>query len=349
MKPFWHYIPAFLLLPSSISAITLDCSHIRVDEQSFNLKKLGGPKTVHRIRWEKPSIENTTFTVDICAPLKKPKGAEKDTECDPGTRVCAKEWDYPAGAKEGFVKRVISIAGEYSWSSGKGMDPKFTRLKNSAGNNEGKEGVTVELHGGRYPDHKSGTPQKAIIEFLCDRDVTGNEGFEDEKARGVDVSQYGRMKSREDGSDESNMLEAADDDDEPELPDPDEYKNLKFLSYKMEGDNEVLRLRWKTKFACEGAASNPPKGGDSDDDKPKKDSSAGWGFFTWFIIILFLLAASYIIFGSWLNYNRYGARGWDLIPHGDTIRDIPYIVKDFGGNLADKLKGGGERGGYSAV
>lgn len=65
---------------------------------------------------------------------------------------------------------------------------------------------------------------------------------------------------------------------------------------------------------------------------------------------VFLLAATYIIFGSWLNYNRYGARGWDLIPHGDTIRDLPYIVKDFGSSMAGRVQVGGEsRGGYSAV
>lgn len=64
---------------------------------------------------------------------------------------------------------------------------------------------------------------------------------------------------------------------------------------------------------------------------------------------VFLLAATYIIFGSWLNYNRYGARGWDLIPHGDTIRDLPYIVKDFAGNVVGRVKGGDSRGGYSAV
>jgi hypothetical protein len=64
---------------------------------------------------------------------------------------------------------------------------------------------------------------------------------------------------------------------------------------------------------------------------------------------LFLAVASYLIFGSWLNYNRYGARGWDLLPHGDAIRDIPYIMKDFGRRVVTTVQGGGSRGGYSAV
>ena len=64
---------------------------------------------------------------------------------------------------------------------------------------------------------------------------------------------------------------------------------------------------------------------------------------------LFLTIAAYLIFGSWLNYNRYGARGWDLLPHGDTIRDIPYIMSDWGRRVMNTVQGGGSRGGYSAV
>lgn len=62
-----------------------------------------------------------------------------------------------------------------------------------------------------------------------------------------------------------------------------------------------------------------------------------------------MVIAAYLIFGSWLNYNRYGARGWDLLPHSDTIRDIPYILKDFARRIRDSLQSGGSRGGYSAV
>jgi hypothetical protein len=64
---------------------------------------------------------------------------------------------------------------------------------------------------------------------------------------------------------------------------------------------------------------------------------------------LFLAIATYLIFGSWLNYNRYGARGWDLVPHGDALRDIPYIAKDFARKVAGTVQGGGSRGGYAAV
>ena len=64
---------------------------------------------------------------------------------------------------------------------------------------------------------------------------------------------------------------------------------------------------------------------------------------------VFLLIAAYLIFGSWLNYNRYGARGWDLLPHGDTIRDVPYLFKDWTRRVLNTVQGTGNRGGYSAV
>lgn len=63
----------------------------------------------------------------------------------------------------------------------------------------------------------------------------------------------------------------------------------------------------------------------------------------------FLCTAAYLIFGSWLNYNRYGARGWDLLPHADTIRDVPYIFQDWLRRVVNTLQGPGTRGGYSAV
>lgn len=30
--------------------------------------------------------------------------------------------------------------------------------------------------------------------------------------------------------------------------------------------------------------------------------------------------AAYLIFGSWLNWQRHSARGWDLVPHSETLR-----------------------------
>ena len=63
----------------------------------------------------------------------------------------------------------------------------------------------------------------------------------------------------------------------------------------------------------------------------------------------FLLIAGYLIFSSWINFTRYGARGWDLLPHSDTIRDIPYLLKDWIRRVLNTVQGTGSRGGYSAV
>lgn len=325
--PWLSHVHALLLLPAAISAVTLDCKHIRADDQSFNFQELGGPKEVNWQQHTPPTITNTTFTIDICSPLKRTKEKQRE-QCPTGTRVCGVKRIYDDDTY--ITQEVIPIAGEYALTDARHLSPKFTRLKDSESNSDaGLEGVRGELHGGRWNKQD----QKAIIEFLCDRDWEGTEGFDDGK-KTMDVTSYGSMdqkRAAEDGDDDG--------DDTSPLPDLDKGKALQFESYKSEKDTGVLRLTWKTRYACEGEASKVPS-----------NKSGGGGFFKWLVIVVFLGVAAYIIFGSWLNYNRYGARGWDLIPHGDTIRDIPYIVKDMGSSVMDKLKGGqSSRGGYSAV
>lgn len=327
------------MLPTSVLGAALDCAHIRIDQQSFHFKKLGGPKTVHWSRHSPPSVDNTTFTLDICDPLPLDNKVKKEERCDAGTRICGYERAYKDGIDMGLT-HVIPIAGEYTLSNGRHLDPKFTRLNGSDSNADSQlEGIRIELHGGRYADQL----QKAIIEMICDPELEGTEGFTDEAVE---------LGSREEVSNLDEKNEEGDGDDEKEkLPDLDKGKALQFVSYLTERDDKVLRLKWKTKYACESQAGGPE---DSEPGSGKGDgegrSSSGWGFFTWFLIVVFLLVAAYIVFGSWLNYNRYGARGWDLIPHGDTIRDLPYIIKDLFASLTGKLGGGsGSRGGYSAV
>lgn len=331
-------LTTLLLLPAAILA-SFDCNHIRVDKQSFNLEKLGGPKDVHFLHRTSPTVSNTTFTIDICKALKYPADVPKGEKCPGGTRVCGIERDYNGHSKEGFFRQAIPIAGEYHLSEGRKLNPQFTRIKGGKSNSDSKkEGLIAELHGGMHDK----TPQKAIIEFQCDPEMEGTEGFEEDKTRSLSATSfdsYGSMGKRNAADDDDD--DGGEEDDSP-LPDLDEGKALQYVSYELEKENtKVLRLNWKTKYACEGA-----KAPDSGSGK----KTAGWGFFTWFLIIVFLLVAAYIIFGSWLNYNRYGARGWDLLPHGDAIRDLPYLVKDWSGSVVDKLKGGSNsRGGYSAV
>jgi len=151
--------------------------------------------------------------------------------------------------------------------------------------------------------------QKVTIDFICDKERTGLEP-EDGKSK------------REEKKEPSKA-------------------SLQFNSYDEGTEVSTLKLTWLTKAACE--SKDAPGGGEGSDD------SASWGFFTWFIIIAFLGTAAYLIFGSWLNYNRYGARGWDLLPHSDTIKDIPYLLRDWTRRVISTVQGGGMRGGYSAV
>ncbi|KAK5275079.1 type II membrane protein, partial [Exophiala xenobiotica] len=184
-------------------------------------------------------------------------------------------------------------------STGKSLDPKVTRLKAQDVN---ADGLQIEFNGGYYNKRK----QRAVIQLQCDKERTGNEE---------------RRKGKRDGKEKE---------EDPEDPEEPTTSSLAFVSYgPVEGKEQmdVVRFNWRTKYACEDYA---------DSDEAKK---TGWGLFTWFILITFLGIAAYLIFGSWLNYNRYGARGWDLLPHGDTIRDIPYLFKDFSRKVVDTVSG----------
>lgn len=124
------------------------------------------------------------------------------------------------------------------------------------------EGVDIELHGGRFDGRK----QKAVVSFICDKDVSGNEGNESDDKR--------RKRDKDDEKD-------GDDKDNGDRYVQDPKNSLQFVSYQFEEDGknsmDVLRLKWKTKYACEEVS-------DDDDDK-SGTKKASWGFFTWFILM----------------------------------------------------------------
>lgn len=263
------YFAVLLALPAAITASTLDCEKIRVDKQDFNLSPLGGPKTVHLQEYDPPSIANTTFTIDICNRLKRDPEIPNDKQCPMGTQVCGVEEVYHRDGSHDTFK-VQPIAGEFTASHGRALDPRWTRLKGSASNEDAeREGLRLELNGGKYPENKEGKPHKAIVEFLCDAELTGNEGFEDAKEQ--------RLVRRAEGESEKDGDGEGEPDDEVTLPDLDKDKSIEFVSFKTEGEDQtkVLRLRWKTKYACENAEKPPP---------PEKKGHS-WGFFTWFLIM----------------------------------------------------------------
>lgn len=355
-----------LLSGPAAASTSYDCSHIRVEGQSFDLSSLSGEYSVSHLEPHPPTTHNTTYTLNVCGPLKRKKGVPRNEQCHQSARVCAIERTIGHHKVDGEKKQetvvevtgVIDIAGEFV-HDGLELDPAFTRLKTSSSNADSeKEGLRVELHGGRYPfEKRHGRKQRAIIEFVCDQERTGLEGLvedgETKQAGGSSALARGAPdeatadEDKDDDGEEGDGSRSPDDDDDKGKD--DDRRSLRYISYGATSDDiaeDTLRLEWRTKYACEGMRDG------GKEDQPRKSGSGHWGFFTWFIIVVFLATASYLIFGSWLNYNRYGARGWDLLPHGDTIRDIPYLLRDFVRRVVNTVqgtRGGGSRGGYSAV
>lgn len=184
------------------------------------------------------------------------------------------------------VLDLISIAGELKDHGGGHLDPKLTRLKTSESTADSqKEGVRISLFGGRHQLGSGGREQRAIIEMVCDRSLKGTEGEwspQDDKYERVppETEEAG-------GEDAAGRLRRA---DEGEV-DRTEHQLLKgdangtalvFDSYGPMADNgdvDVLRLTWRTEYACEGNSDAGSGGGGSEH----------WGFFTW---VFFLWVSS---------------------------------------------------------
>ena len=60
------------------AAVTLDCDHLQADGQTWDLHTLGGPHSVYNAVSNNLTIHNTTYTLDVCKPLK-------DSQCHTGT------------------------------------------------------------------------------------------------------------------------------------------------------------------------------------------------------------------------------------------------------------------------
>ncbi|CAK7568714.1 MAG: type II membrane protein [Sporothrix epigloea] len=322
----------------------LACDRIVADKQIFDFSPLKGPHSVVTTQHTPPTDSNITYTLDLCGPLKRKCGVPKGEECPNGSWACAiKRWrknDNTTG-----IDRVIPLAGNLEDQGGGSLDHKATRLKTADSHADAqKEGVRLVLQGGRYPldgPVKERQSQRVIVELLCDKSREGTEGEwlvgDYEKPQDSDGSSSSDTPAE-------NINETMVDDGfsrrelgENQLIREGEDPALVFNGYEIhdaDGAFGTLRLTWYTKYACESMADS---------------RTVHWGFFTWFVILVFLSTAAYLIFGSWLNYNRYGARGWDLLPHGDTMRDVPYLLKDWVRRLINTLQGSGSRGGYSAM
>ncbi|KAL6411177.1 hypothetical protein AUP68_04875 [Ilyonectria robusta] len=314
-----------LLVAPVLGGMTLTCENIRVDGHSFDLSKLRGPHSVVTTLYQPspPRHYNTTYTLDVCGPLKKSGKVSKDEQCPTGTRVCAIKRLLKENTDT--IEDINAIAGNLENAGGSQFDYTVTRLKTSDSTSDSqKEGLRLVLKGGKH--HPIGQPstsvreQRAIVEFICDRNKTGTEGEWDAEDK-YDAKKF-RLRDEEkkedgdkkdddkgkegDGKDGDDKKEG-DTDDEKEHQLKNKDASLIWESFTAEKDADVLRLTWYTQYACESRDDNG-----SGDDGGEKGS---WGFFTWFIIICArkLIGPLDVIGVMQAALNHHG--GWSLSIH----------------------------------
>jgi hypothetical protein len=151
------------------------------------------------------------------------------------TAVCGIKTIWDEGKNEtAEMAHWVAIAGDFGMSSGRPLDVTTTRLKTSSSNADtAREGVRLELLEGRDP-------------------------FKREPG----VTQRKQKAIVEMVCDRGEATEGAD-------------SGLKYIRYEPEDVRseswDVLRLEWRTKYACEDAAGTAAR--------------KSWGFFTWVILM----------------------------------------------------------------
>ncbi|KAG0144736.1 hypothetical protein CROQUDRAFT_659542 [Cronartium quercuum f. sp. fusiforme G11] len=98
----------------------------------------------------------------------------------------------------------------------------------------------------------------------------------------------------------------------------------------------LLTIEWPTPLACASKADSSPV-----------NPSTGSGWFGSFITFVTVAFIGYFLVGIWINYNKYGGSGWDLVPHQDFWRDLPRMILDL--FCAKTGRGQASRAGYSAL
>jgi hypothetical protein len=228
-------LAALLFLgPLSVSgASPLRCGELEVEGHKFDFSALKGPHTVTTSEFHPPTYSNTTYTLDLCAYLKRKDDVKKGDACPSSTRgesfppgadpslrtdvtlshmafctdlnvpflrrtVCAIKHlvDPRKDPKDGdSVEAVIPIAGDLADHGGKAFDFNATRLKSSDSAAESKrEGVRIVLKGGVY----EGREQKAVVDMVCDKERTGTEGEWDSEDKYDPEGEKEKEKERRD-------------------------------------------------------------------------------------------------------------------------------------------------------
>ncbi|KAI4248881.1 MAG: hypothetical protein L6R40_000893 [Gallowayella cf. fulva] len=210
--------------------MSLDCSNIRDDKQSFDISALGNPISVMTSEDHSPSptMTNTTFTIDICKPLKKAKGIPKEEDCPNGSRVCGIQRVVDTFENTTAFLAAIPIAGQYTLHGGTELDPEITRLKtSSSASDREKEGFRLELHGPKYPA-KNGKKHKAVIEFLC------VDKAEEKKTEARDLVPRKAEDADDDGEEDHSAT--------GEIADDGHGGTVKYIDFTMVGESKLRPL-----------------------------------------------------------------------------------------------------------
>jgi autophagy-related protein 27 len=179
-----------------------------------------------------------------------------------------------------MVTKVVAIAGGLENVGGTTFEYEATRLKTSDSNADAKkEGLRLVLKGGKHPlsgPVKQRRPQKAVIEFLCDKEKTGleNEWRSEDRYDGDEGKKDGKAKRDDKKEEEDDGTESR---IEHQLKKDGAALIWEGYSVNEAKDADILRLTWHTKHACESRQ-------DSGDDG-ESDGSSHWGFFTWMFIM----------------------------------------------------------------
>lgn len=240
----------------------------------FDFSDLGGPHTVH---WTEEDVDHDyeykyNFTLDLCKPLK--------SDCHNGARVCGMRENIDLSQDGNSTITPIDIAGTYTSYNGRVIDAKYELLRNSKSNSDsGREGLRTILHGGRLPfdDKKNGLDQRAIIEFVCDKERTGLEGDEGDGGKSGNDKDGDKKDEKKDDDKKEEDKKANRRDEGSKDQCEDSNASLRFCGYKVEelekgNKARTLRLEWRTKRACADMPSEKP-------------TSSHWGFFGWFFIM----------------------------------------------------------------
>lgn len=124
-------------------------------------------------------------------------------------------------------------------------------------------------------------------------------------------------------------------------------------------DYETLKVKWTDEAFCTDSDAGGDDDGDDDDNdddgkrgKHHKKPHSGhesWGWFTWLFILVVLALAGYIIGQAWINTTRMGNSSEFFNELGDSLVETVGKAPEFLKQVATKVTGGADRGGYSAV